>query len=166
MKKAFLIFSFFFSFSVILFSSSKVEEIDPTLLNEALGTKVVKKLKNLPLVHLELFKEQSSDNKPIAYLFNSGDIKVSERGYRDKVDCYVLIAPDGKIISVIVGENKESPKYLKRVLESKFLKDWVGKKINDKTPETVSGATRTSSAINNSVQAVLKKLEEINFFKK
>ncbi len=150
---------------MFLFADSKVEELDPAFLNEALGTKVIKKLKKSPIIHLELFKEQSP-NTLIAYLFNSGDMKVSGRGYRDKVDCYVLLSPEGKIISVIVGENKESPKYLKRVLENKLLKEWEGKKITDKIPETVSGATRTSSAINNSVEAVLRKLEEIRFFKR
>ena len=144
---------------------SKVKQIDPVLLKEAIGAEVNIVYKTEPLKHICLFKEQSNDKtKPDAFLFNTGDLQLSANGYRGNVDCYVIISPNGIVLSVIVGENQESPKYLQRVLNSGFLKKWQGKKPDEEAPETVTGATFTSTAINTSVNNLRLKLKEINFF--
>lgn len=164
MEKIFTLIFLICAFS-LLAENSKVEQIAPDLLSEAMGGKVKTIFKEEPIKHICVFKEQSNNKNPDAYLFNTGDFGLSSNGYREDVDCYVIFSTDGTVISVIVGDNQESPKYLKKVLSSHLLQDWKGKKLNEDIPDIVSGATKTSSAINSSVNNLRAKLEEIKFFK-
>lgn len=150
--------------AVAVRAESKVQILDPLLLREALGGNARVSFVAKPLPHMEVFKEQSQGKTPDAFLFNSGDLGLSQKGYRDKVDCFVLLSPDGAVLSVILGDNKESPKFVNMVLEGNLLKDWRGKKDGDEPPDTITSATFTSGAVNASVEAVLGKLSEIKFF--
>lgn len=75
----------------------------------------------------------------------------------------VLIAFDKKkvITGVYLMPSQETPRYVQHVKESGFFNQWNGltvKKALKKNVDTVSGATFTSRAVVQSVQAALKSL--------
>lgn len=75
----------------------------------------------------------------------------------------VMIALDTKkvILGVQLLPNVESPGYVQRVQQAGFLNSWNGlsiKKAKKKQVDTVSGATFTSRAVIQSVQAALNTL--------
>jgi Na+-translocating ferredoxin:NAD+ oxidoreductase RnfG subunit len=145
-------------------NKSKVELIDEKMLQDAMGDLVEIKFKDSPFPHALIF-EKRTPGKISAYLFNSGDMRLSAKGCRDDVDVYIITSPKGTIISVMLGDNKEFPKYIELLINSPFLKSWKGKKSGDEIPESLTGATFTSNAVRQSVLAVLEKLNGINFFK-
>ncbi|HPN84877.1 MAG TPA: FMN-binding protein [Victivallales bacterium] len=156
--------SSFSVYSGIRLAGTKIELLSPSMLKGTLGDNVTLEFVPKPLPHIKII-DTKSPNLILAYAFNSADLQVSAKGYKDLVDCYVLLSPEGKIISVMLGDNKETKKYLKRVLDGKLLKSWEGKKSSETTPDSISGATFTSKAVNGSVKAVLDKLSEVHFFK-
>jgi Na+-translocating ferredoxin:NAD+ oxidoreductase RnfG subunit len=161
--KTFLIIIFCVS-AAILFAESKVELIKPQMIQDAMGDSVKMKFNASPLPHMMVF-ERKNPSKAAGYLFNSGDIKVSGKGHEGgDVDAYVLLAPDGSVISVMLGDNKETSGGVQKVFDSGLLKDWKGKKHGEPPPDTVTGATLTSKALNQSVSALMDKLAELKFF--
>ena len=76
----------------------------------------------------------------------------------------MLIAFDGKkvITGVYLLQNRETPKFVKRVEDAGFFKSWNGltvKKAVKKDVDVVSGATYTSNGVSQSVRAALKALK-------
>jgi hypothetical protein len=164
MKKFITVILFVFSILASLRAETKVEMLSLNILKEAMGDDVSSSFEATPLPHLKIF-DTKAPKKIVAYLFNSGDMELSVKGYRDKIDIYLLLSPDAKVISVILGDNKETRKSLDCILKDKFLEEWRGRTNENTPPDVISGATLTCNAINGSTRAILKKLSEINFFK-
>ena len=163
MKKIICILSFI---SICVFISAaeqkaKVQSFRPHEIEKAMGGTVKTEFKDKPVPYIEVAAGETK-----AYLFNTGDLKVSQQGINKKavVDVFVLIDSKGKVITASIGQNADTPGYVKTVTESSIFSNWNGKEAGDKVPDTVTNATFTSKAVNGGVEALLKKLKDIGFF--
>ncbi|MFA6567256.1 MAG: FMN-binding protein [Victivallales bacterium] len=155
-----------FSISVCIFISAaeqkaKVQSFRIHEVEKAVGGTVKTQFRDKPVPHIEVAAGETK-----AYLFNTGDLKVSRQGFNKKavVDVFVLIDARGKVINASIGENADVPGYVRMVVESSIFSNWHGKEAGDKAPDAVTKATFTSKAVNGGVEALLKKLREIGFF--
>ena len=83
------------------------------------------------------------------------------KGYNGETPVLIALSPKQVILGVWLLENKETPKFAKRVEDAGFYKNWNGltvKQALKKEVDVVSGATYTSNGVIKSVQAALKTL--------
>ncbi len=83
------------------------------------------------------------------------------KGYNGETPVLIALNAKKKITGVYLLSNNETPRFAQRVQESGFYDNWNGlsiKKARKKKVDTVSGATYTSRAIAQSVQAALERL--------
>lgn len=81
------------------------------------------------------------------------------KGFNGPTPLQIALDNNGKIIEVRVLDNNETPKFLKRVIDAKFLESWNGLTVEeaiDKEVDAVSGATYSSNGIQNSLKARLR----------
>lgn len=101
------------------------------------------------------------DRKLLGYAVYSKPASDGIKGFNGETP--VMIALDAKkvIRGVYMLPNVETPQFAQRVKDAGFLNAWNGltlKKAKKKTVDAVSGATYTSRAVAQSVQAALEKL--------
>lgn len=99
--------------------------------------------------------------KLLGYALYSKPASDGIKGYNGETP--VLIAFNSKkvITGVYLLQNKETPKFAKRVEDAGFYKSWNGlnaKQAMKKEVDAVSGATYTSKGVIQSVRAALKQL--------
>ncbi len=87
----------------------------------------------------------------------------SANGYGGPMKVVVATDLQGKITGVSILQHKETPLWIQKVLNTKFIKSFTGKKYSDgfqlgKDVDGITGATYTSSAI---AEAVLKGSRQI-----
>ena len=73
-----------------------------------------------------------------------------KQGFRGTIEVALTVNTKDEITGVLIGRNKETPVYMKRVQAEGFLKKWNGmalKKAAKTDVDTVTGATYSSSAI-------------------
>lgn len=99
----------------------------------------------------------------VGYVFSA-----SPKGYGGEIKVTVGIGSDGKISGVRIGDNRETPGLGTKVLEDDFIGQYYGKGIQkvfkvvksspqaDNDIEAISGATISSKAVTNAVQASAK----------
>ena len=102
------------------------------------------------------------NNKLLGYVVYSKPASDGIKGYAGETP--VMIAFDTKkvIKGVYLLQNSETPRFVQHVKEQGFFNQWNGlsvKKALKKNVDTVSGATFTSRAVVQSVEAVLKSLK-------
>lgn len=85
--------------------------------------------------------------------YKDGTYTGTANGYRPNLNVQVVVS-GGKIASVTVGENDETPNFLARV-DPKVANEIVAKQTTKVT--AVSGATRSSNAIMNATANALTK---------
>lgn len=81
-------------------------------------------------------------------------------GYGGSVQLYVYVK-DGKIDKIVVGENSET--FLNKLEEADFYSNFTGKEIASLSvldTDAVSGATKSSTAVKNAVNAVVEYYKE------
>lgn len=96
----------------------------------------------------------SDDGRYHAFLAQGGG------GYGGNVQMYVYVA-DGKIEKIVIGENSET--FLSQLESADFYSRFVGQEIASFDPssvDVVSGATRSSTAVKNGVNAVVQYYNE------
>lgn len=108
-----------------------------------------------------------SSGKTSGFVFN-----VSPKGYGGPIDITVGITADGTVTGVKLGDNKETPGLGTKAAEAPFLNQYAGKNIGEsftlvkKPPrdnqiQAISGATISSRAVNNAVQAAADCAKEL-----
>ena len=102
-----------------------------------------------------------SSKKLLGYAVYSKPASDGIKGYAGETP--VLVALDGKkvILGVYLLQNQETPRFAKRVEDAGFYKNWNGLTVKQALKhevDAVSGATFTSRAVAQSVQAALKTL--------
>lgn len=151
--------------SLVLFSAekSRVEGFSSDEVSKALGAKIKAEFRESPLPHMKI----TLDGKPgdFYFLFSTTDLKTTTKGLKGPVEVFVLTDSKANVVSIFIGGNKETPQYLQKLSGSDFLKKWNGKKSGDAVPDTVSGATYSSKAVNEGVAKLLSVLQKTNFFK-
>ncbi|MBQ7156856.1 MAG: FMN-binding protein [Bacteroidaceae bacterium] len=94
------------------------------------------------------------DNK--TYKVNTTQLSEGVRGYKGTTPIDITIKKD-KIVSVVLLENKETPRFVNRV-ETELLPKYVGKKVNKclrEQPDGVTGATFSSRAVKENIRLAL-----------
>lgn len=88
-------------------------------------------------------------NKAAGAVFITTELPPDVRGYVGPVPVLVGVDSAGTIKRLVVLKNRETPYYMRRVLQSKFISRFSGKNITDNLDDidAVSGATITSKAI-------------------
>lgn len=102
-----------------------------------------------------------SNKKLLGYAANSKPASDGIKGYAGETPVMITFNGKKKITGVYLLANQETPGFAKRVEDAGFYNQWNGltvKKALKKKVDTVSGATFTSRAVVQSVQAVLKTL--------
>jgi len=91
---------------------------------------------------------------------NSGIVfKASKKGYASVIETMVGMSRDGKILSIRVLSQNETPGLGSRVAEDAFTGQFSNKKLADlSNVEAITGATISSTAV---IDSVRKKAEQI-----
>ena len=79
-------------------------------------------------------------------------------GYNGVINAAVVVSPDNKILGVVLGDNSETPGFLKRLRTGGLLKRWNGKTPAEGAKlkvDAVTRATFSSNAVKSEVGAVL-----------
>lgn len=80
----------------------------------------------------------------------SRDNRWHHSGYAGPVPLMVKLDFSGKITEIVLLENRETPRFLLKLYNRKFLKSWKGMTLDeaaDATVDTISGVTLTSRTI-------------------
>lgn len=92
-------------------------------------------------------------------IVNTAQLGLDIRGYNGPVPLEIRLDPSGKVASIAVLDNSESPKFLQHVLDGGLLEQWIGRNAGQilaaPDVDAVSGATYTSKAIIANVRAGL-----------
>lgn len=104
---------------------------------------------------LKLFKDNgakvfSSNGSLLGTILHSNPDCEQITGFAASVPMLIAIGSDDKIIGVTLLENKETPGFLKRVVDTGILNKWNGVALHDaisQQVDAVTGATMSSSAI-------------------
>lgn len=102
-----------------------------------------------------------ANKKLLGYAANSKPASDGIKGYNGETPVMIAFDKKKKITGVYLLANTETPRFAHHVQESGFYNNWNGlsvKKALKKQVDTVSGATYTSRAVIQSVQAVLATL--------
>lgn len=99
--------------------------------------------------------------KLLGYAVYSKPASDGIKGYAGETPVMIALSTKKVISGVYLLPNVETPGYVQRVQQAGFFNSWNGltiKKAKKKQVDTVSGATFTSRAVAQSVQAALEKL--------
>lgn len=98
----------------------------------------------------------SNDQTPVHAFLASGS-----GGYQGDVQLYVYIK-ENKIYKIIIGENSET--YLNKLDSANYYENFYDKDLTEITDfndvDTVTGATKSSTAVRNAVNSVVKYFNE------
>lgn len=95
-----------------------------------------------------------------AKVYNSEKAGEKIVGYSGQTPLLMAVSKQGQITGITLLENTESEEYLDYVLSEKLLQRWNGKTLQQAanfSPDAVSGATYTSTAIIETVNATAAK---------
>lgn len=98
---------------------------------------------------MDFYKIKNSKGDMIGTAFITSNIAPVVSGYGGEIDALVGIDTEGKIASVKIISHKESPQFIKKIIDSGFLSRFIGRKTSEdfSNIEAVSGATISSQAI-------------------
>ena len=102
-----------------------------------------------------------ANGKLLGYAVNSKPASDGIKGYNGETPVLIALSPKQVILGVWLLENKETPRFAKKVENAGFYNNWNGLTVKEalkKEVDAVSGATYTSNAVTKSVQAALKAL--------
>lgn len=90
--------------------------------------------------------------------FNTYDVMPSIRGYAGPIKVLVSLSPEGKIYGIRILEHKETPNYVHSMETPEFLRQFIGKDINDpfEADKDIMGISRATV----SVDALLMTVRE------
>ena len=133
---------------------TNADGIDMTIVKAFPTVKSVKKVKKWTEVY-------DASKKILGYVVYSKPASDGIKGYAGETPVLIALDKNEAIIGVWLLENKETPKFVQRVENAGYFKNWNGltiKKALKKEVDAVSGATFTSKAVAQSVRAALKQL--------
>ena len=128
--------------------------IDMAIVKAFPTVKSVKKAKKWTEVY-------DANKKLLGYAVYSKPASDGIKGYNGETPVLIALSPKQVILGVWLLENKETPKFAKKVENAGFYNNWNGLTVKEalkKEVDAVSGATYTSNAVTKSVQAALKAL--------
>jgi len=102
---------------------------------------------------------KSADGTVAGWVFRTDQMDPQIKGQVDQICAIVGFSTDGKVLGVNIIKHKETPSYFQKLTDS-FFKQFEGHAADaslDKI-DTVTGATRSSSAIVRDVSSAVKTL--------
>ena len=102
--------------------------------------------------------KDAKGNKLGTVLFSSPDSDNIE-GFNGATTLLIALDADGRIKTVALLENEETPRFAQRVVEGGLYEAWNGLTVDEalnKDVDAVSGATYTSNGVKKSLEARLK----------
>ena len=91
------------------------------------------------------YRIKDKDGKELGTLYLE-TAKDSERvmGYAGTVEVAVAVGTDGKIAGVLLGKNKETRSFMRRVIKAGFFRSWNGKTLKEPADFEVDAVTRAT----------------------
>lgn len=135
-------------------TQAQTDGIDMAIVKAFPTVKSVKKTKKWTEVY-------DANKKLLGYAVYSKPASDGIKGYNGETPVLIALNPKQVILGVWLLENKETPKFAKKVEYAGFYNNWNGltvKQALKKEVDAVSGATYTSNGVIKSVQAALKAL--------
>lgn len=135
-------------------TQAQTDGIDMAIVKAFPTVKSVKKTKKWTEVY-------DANKKLLGYAVYSKPASDGIKGYNGETPVLIALNPKQVILGVWLLENKETPKFAKKVEDAGFYNNWNGltvKQALKKEVDAVSGATYTSNGVIKSVQAALKAL--------
>ena len=102
-----------------------------------------------------------AESQLLGYVVYSKPASDGIKGYAGETPVMIVFDTKKVITGVYLLQNQETPRFVEKVEQAEFFSQWNGltvKKARKKKVDTVSGATFTSRAVVESVQAALKEL--------
>lgn len=134
---------------------ANADGIDMAIVKAFPTVKSVKKAKKWTEVY-------DANKKLLGYAVYSKPASDGIKGYNGETPVLIALSPKQVILGVWLLENKETPKFAKKVEDAGFYNNWNGltvKQALKKEVDAVSGATYTSNAVAKSVRAALENLK-------
>jgi len=88
------------------------------------------------------------------------------KGYGGHIPMYIHIDNKRVISQIAISNNRETPSYLKRVINANFLENWIGKNINGIEHikyDVISGATATTKAIAQEMEQTILMYQNLKY---
>ena len=85
------------------------------------------------------------------------------KGYSGPTPLFIAVDKGGKIVGVAPAANAETPQFWKRLTDAKFFKAWKGltpAQAATKKVDAITGATFSSKAVIQTVQATAKNIKK------
>ena len=135
----------------------------PTVNADGIDMAIVKAFPNVKSINkAEKWTEVYDGNKKLlGYAVYSKPASDGIKGYNGETPVLIALNTKKVITGVYLLSNSETPNYEKRVSAAGFYNSWNGltiKEAKKKKVDTISGATFTSRAVAQSVQAALETL--------
>lgn len=117
--------------------------------------------KELTLIPYPYLKITLANKEMGGYIVSSEDLNLVEHGYKTKVKVFLFVNRFKYVLKVILHDIKETPKQVEMIKANGMIEKWQGKRVTDPLPESITGATQTSHAINRNVRKLLTKIQAI-----
>lgn len=99
----------------------------------------------------------------VGWVLYSGYAAEGVYGYGGRVPLYIVFDNDSRIQGIVLGQNHESPSYVRRLHRSGFMETWNGKtaaEAQQVRPDAVSGCSYSSRAVEMGVYKTLAVFSE------
>lgn len=111
--------------------------------------------------HYRAYSGEEASRKLVGYAVSSTECGVDVRGYAGPVPVLLALDPEGRVLSVTVLPNDETPSYVSRLFSAESLAGYAGATYRDPLRiggdvDAVSGATVSQEALARTVQATLR----------
>ena len=101
-----------------------------------------------------------AQNSVVGYLLLPPEKYERVAGYNDYINTAVLLSPEKRIISAVLGKHSETPRFIKRVQDNGFMNKWNGMtpaEAAELKVDAITRATYSCNAISSEVKAVCLK---------
>jgi Na+-translocating ferredoxin:NAD+ oxidoreductase RnfG subunit len=95
--------------------------------------------------------------------FNTYDVAPSIRGYAGPIKVLLALNREGRITGIRILEHKETPNYVHQMLKPEYLRQFLGKSINDpfEIDKDIDGISRATVSVKALAETVRKSSREI-----
>lgn len=133
-----------------------VTRITDQQIQDIFNSHIQKKLIKKPYVNYSI---SVADGSPAGQVYHSEDLGINIHGYKSKIKLFLIMDNNKKIKKIILDDIKETPEYVNKIKRKGLLEQWQDSPMAATPPDSITGATQTSNAINKTITAMLQRIQ-------
>ncbi len=115
---------------------------------------------SLEKIQDKIYRIKSKDQKELGLIFLEFlPMDKKKKGYAGPIEVAVVFQQQ-KVFGVLIGKNRETPRFLRYIAKKGLLKSWNGATLNEIPDKKVDAVTRATLSSNAIIESVLKLAEE------